>query len=117
LCGHAVECGIELGALGIDTLVGLLEAQRDAATLEIDVDDLDEDFLTGLDNLLSELNVLTRKLGDVHETLDAVCNANERAERNELGDCARSNLADRVSASEQLPRIFLSSLQRQRYAL
>src|SRR4051812_21129148 len=43
---HAVERRVELRALGVDALVRLLERQRDAAPLEVDVDDLDEDVLT-----------------------------------------------------------------------
>src|SRR5699024_7443891 len=54
---------------------------------------------------------------DVHETLDAVLDAHERAERHQLGDLARDDLADRVGAGEQLPRILLGRLQRQGDAL
>src|SRR5699024_11529926 len=41
LLRHAVESGVkELLGLGINALVRLLQRQRDAATLEVDVDDL-----------------------------------------------------------------------------
>ena len=114
---HSVERRVELGALGVDALVGLLEAQRDAATLEVDVDDLDEDLVADRDDLLGELDVLAGELGDVHESLDALGDANERTERNELRDLTRSDLADRVRAGEHLPRVFLRRLERQRDAL
>src|SRR5660397_258673 len=41
--GHAVQRGIEIVSGDVDALVGLLERQRDPATLEVDVDDLDHD--------------------------------------------------------------------------
>src|SRR6478752_906624 len=114
---HAVEGRVELGAEGVDRLVRLLERERDAATLEVDVDDLDEDLFTDRHDLLGQLDVLARELRDVHEALDAVGDADERAEGDELGDLARSDLADRVRAGEDLPRVLLRRLERQRDAL
>src|SRR6478609_7304219 len=117
LCGHAVESRIEFGAVGVDALVGLLEGERDTAALEVDVDDLDEQLIPYGDNLLGQLNVAHGELGDVDQAFDAVFNANERAERNQLGDLTRNNLAEGVGAGEGLPRIFLRSLERQGDAL
>ena len=57
------------------------------------------------------------QLGDVDEALDAVLDADERAEGDELGDLAGHNLADGVGAGEGLPRIFLGGLEGQRNAL
>ena len=57
------------------------------------------------------------QLGDVHQALDALLDTHERAERNQLGDLARHDLADLVQAGEGLPRILLGGLQRQRDAL
>src|SRR6478736_3920630 len=117
---HAVQRGearVELGVVRVDALVGLLEAQRDAATLEVDVDDLDEDLFADRHDLLRELDVLARQLRDVHEALDAVGDADERTERNELRDLARCDLADRVGAGEDLPRVLLRRLERQGDAL
>ncbi|CAB4931128.1 unannotated protein [freshwater metagenome] len=54
------------------------------------------------------------ELGDVDETLDALVDAHERAERNELRDLARHDLADRVGPGEVLPRILLRRLERER---
>ena len=53
------------------------------------------------------------QLGDVHEALDAVVDADERTERDELGDLAGDDLTDRVGAGEVLPRVLLRRLQRQ----
>ena len=98
-------------------LVGLLERQRDAAALEVDVDDLDEDLVADLHDLLGDLDVALGQLGDVHQALDALVDADERAERDELGDLARDDLTDLVGAGELTPRVFLRRLQRQRDAL
>ena len=51
------------------------------------------------------------------EALDAVLDADERAEGDQLGDLAGHNLADGVGAGECLPRIFLGGLERQGDAL
>src|SRR6185437_14771551 len=47
----------------------------------------------------------------------ALLDADERAERHQLGDLARHDLADRVGAGVQAPRVFLGRLERQRDAL
>jgi hypothetical protein len=69
------------------------------------------------DDLLGQLDVALGQLGDVDQALDAVVDAHERTERDELGDLARDDLTDRVGAGEVLPRVFLGRLQRQRDAL
>ena len=113
---HAVLRRVE-GVLGERALVGLLQRQRDAATLEVDVDDLDQQLVADVDDLLRDLDVALGQLGDVHQALDAVLDADERAERNQLGDLARHDLADLVGAGELAPRVFLGRLERQRDAL
>src|SRR4051812_44357385 len=116
LGSHAVERRVELGDRAA-LVVGLLQRQRDAATLEVDVDDLDEDVVTDVDDLLRQLHVALGQLGDVDQALDAVVDAHERAERDELGDLARDDLTDRVGPGEVLPRVLLRRLQRQGDAL
>src|SRR6185312_8381005 len=111
--GHAVQRRVELGALGVDALVGLHQREADAAALEVDVDDLDEQLVAHGDDLLGQLDVAHGQLGDVHEALDAVLDADERAERNQLGDLAGHDLAECMRPGEGLPRIFLGRLQRQ----
>ena len=54
-----------------------------------------------------------RQLGDVDQALDAVLDADERAEGDQLGDLAGHNLADGVGAGECLPRVLLGRLERQ----
>ena len=108
--GHSVLRRIEL--FGV-VLVSLLEGEGNTATLEVDVDDLDHDFFADVDDLIRNFHVAFCQLGDVDQTLDALFNANECTERNQLGDLARNNLANSVGPGEDSPRIFLGGLERQ----
>src|SRR5699024_4759897 len=81
------------------------------------VDDLDHDLFTDVDNLVWDLNVALSQLGDVNQAFDALFDANERTEWNELGDLAWHDLAHSVGACEDAPWIFLSCLQGEGYAL
>src|SRR5271166_197506 len=112
--GHAVLGRVEF--LGV-VLVGLLERQRDTATLQVDVDDLDHRVVADGDHLVGHLHVTLGQLGDVHQALDALLDADERTERHQFGDLAGHDLADRVGAGEVPPRVFLSRLERQRNPL
>src|SRR4051812_46693224 len=116
---HAVLSRVEVVADGFadGALVGLLQRQGDPAPLEVDVDDLDVDLVVDVDDLLGDLDVALGQLGDVHEALDALRDADEGAERHELGDATRHDLPDRMGAGEGLPRVFLRRLERQRHAL
>ena len=113
LCRHAVQSRIEVLGSRIDGIVGLLEGQGDAATIEINVDYLDEHFFARLDDGLRVLHVAVGQLGDVHEAFDAVFDGDEDTELNDLGDLALDNLTRNVGASEALPRIFLGGLEGQ----
>ena len=62
-------------------LGGLLDRQRDAAAVEVDVDDLHPQLFAGGDDLLGRLDVVHGHLGDVHEAFDAFADLDERAER------------------------------------
>src|SRR5690606_14224645 len=117
--GHAVQRRVEVLAdvRGGVALVGLLQRQRDPATLEVDVDDLDHDVLADRDDLLGNLDVALGQLRDVHQALDAVLDADEGTERHQLGDLARHDLPDLVHAGELLPRVLESGLERQRHPL
>ena len=110
---------VELAVLGRDlaALGGLLDRQRDAPAVEVDVDDLHPELLARRDDLLGRLDVVRGHLGDVHQTLDAFADLDERAERHELGDPAVDELADLVAVGELLPRVLLRRLERQRDAL
>ena len=104
--------GRDLAALG-----RLLDRQRDAPPVEVDVDDLHPQLLAGGDDLLGRLDVVHGHLGDVHQPLDAVAHLDERAERHELRDPSVDELADLVAVGELLPRVLLRGLERQRDAL
>ena len=110
---------VELAVLGCDlaTLGGLLDRQRDPPALEVDVDDLHPELFARRDDLLGRLDVVRGHLGDVHQTLDAFADLDERAERHELGDPAVDELADLVAVGELLPRVLLRRLERERDAL
>src|ERR671920_2066509 len=101
-------------AAGARALVGLLQRQADPAPVQVDVDDLDHDLLADLDDLLGDLDVPLGQLGDVHQTLDALVDADERTEGHQLGDLAGHDLADLVGPGELTPRVLLRRLQRQR---
>ena len=115
--GHAVQGGVEVLLVRRDGLVGLLQRQADPTAVEVDVDDLDEDLGADLDDLLGHLHVALGQLGDVDQTLDALFDAYERTERNQLGDLAGNDLADLVGPGELLPGVFLGCLERQGDAL
>src|SRR5262249_42401431 len=104
--------GRDLAALG-----GLLDRQRDAPAVEIDVDDLHPQLLARGDDLLGRLDVVRGHLGDVHEALDAVAHLHEGTEGHELRDLPVHELADLVTVGELLPRVLLRRLQRQGDAL
>ena len=110
---HAVDGRIEVLGSRVNGVVGLLEGQGDAATIEVDVDHLDEHGLARLDHGLRVLDVTVGELGDVHQALDAVLDGDEDTELDDLGDLALDDLAGNVGASEALPRILLSRLQGQ----
>src|SRR3954452_24936753 len=114
---HAVQARVEVGTGGRDALVGLLERQRDPATLWAHLDDLAEDAVADLADLLRDLDVALGQLRDVDQALDALVDADERAEGHQLGDLAGDDLADRVGPGELLPRVLLRRLERQRDAL
>ena len=53
-------------------LLGLLEPQRDALPLAVDVEDLDRDDLADRQDLRGVVDVAPRELGDVDQPVDAV---------------------------------------------
>ena len=59
------------------TLSGLLDRKADTPTLEVQIDDLHPEFLTGGDDLLGQLDMVGGHLRDVHEALDAIANLHE----------------------------------------
>src|SRR5699024_5783681 len=72
--------------------LGGLERQRYAFAVEVDVEYLDGDLLTHLDDLVRVVDVLPGELGDVHETVDTA-EVDERTEVDDRGDHTRADLA------------------------
>ena len=94
-----------------------LDAQRQAAALGVDLEDLDLHVVAGLDDLARVLDVVVGQLGDVHEALDAVHDLDERAEGHDLGDLALELVAEVVGVHDPLPRVLLGLLEAERDAL
>jgi hypothetical protein len=69
--------------------LALLHAERDTATLFVDLEDHDFDFVAELDNL-RRVNVLVGPVhfGDVHQAFDALLDFNERTVVGQVGDLA-----------------------------
>src|SRR5829696_6203396 len=68
-------------------LPGLLEAERDALALAVDLEYLDLDLLAHLDDLARVVDVLPGKFGDVDQAVDTF-EVDEGAEVDEVGDGA-----------------------------
>ncbi|CAB4324459.1 unannotated protein [freshwater metagenome] len=99
------------------TFGSLLDGEADAATLKVEVDDLDPEFFAWRDDLLGKIDVVRRHFRNVHEAFDAVANLHEGTERNELGDTAVDEFANLMGGGEFLPRILLGGLERKADAL
>src|SRR5690606_18889168 len=99
-------------------VLGLLQAQRDAALGGVDVQHDHVDFLRGRDDLAG-VDVLLgpRHFRDVHQTLDAGLQLHEGAVVGDVGDAARHLGADRILGFHAVPRVGLQLLHAQRDAL
>src|SRR5204863_7024771 len=86
------DVAVELVArvVGVDDalpgiLLGLLEAQRDALAVAVDIEHLDLDRVADREDLARVVDVRPRELGDVDQAVDAV-EVDERAEVDDVGD-------------------------------
>src|ERR1700722_12625479 len=106
LTGHLVATVVVLGELLPRVGIALLEAEGDAATLFVDVEHHDLDFLAGVHDL-RRVDVLVGPVHfrDVHEAFDAVLDLHERAVVGDVGDLAEHAGVRRVTARDVLPRI------------
>ena len=93
----------------------LLEAERDAALLRVDLEDHHLDFLAGGDDLAG-VDVLLgpAHLGDVDQAFDARLQLDEGAVVGDVGDAALELGADRILGLDALPRIGLELLHAER---
>src|SRR4051794_7083413 len=99
------DLALELVAdvVGVDdplprVLLGLLEAQRDALAVAVDVEDLDLHGLADVQELARVVHVRPGEPGDVDQAVDAV-EVDERAEVDDVGDLALDDQA-RLQAVE-----------------
>src|SRR5262245_27400176 len=98
--------------------LALLDAQRDAAALFVDVEHHDLDFLADVHDL-RRIDVLVRPvhLGDVHEAFDALFDLDEAAVVGDVRHLAEEARAGRVATRDVLPRVVAELLDAQRHAL
>src|SRR5690606_26395923 len=91
-------------------LLGRLERERHALTVQVDLEDLDGDLLADLDDLGGVLDVLPRELRDVHEAVHAA-QVDERAEVDDRGHDALADLALLEVVEEGRTRLRLGLLE------
>src|SRR6185312_13328981 len=117
----ALELGIDrepVGELVPRILETLLEAERDAALVRIDIEHHHLDLLGGRDDL-ARMDVLLgpAHLGDVHQALDPRLQLHEGAVVGDIGDAPDELGADRVFELHALPGIGLELLHAEADAL
>ena len=117
LCWHAIQSWIEVFRSWVNRVCCLLERQGNTTTIEINVNNLNEYFVTRLYNGLWVLYVAVCQLRDVYETLDAIINRDECTELYNLGHLTLNNLSWNMGACETRPWILLSGLEGQGDAL
>ena len=79
--------GVALDELQPRILGGLLQAERDALALQVDVENLNLNLVANLDDLGRMVDMVPRQLGDVNQTVDAA-QVNEGAEVDDGGNGA-----------------------------
>src|SRR5690606_11952208 len=95
-------------------LTALLHAERDTATVFVDLENHDFDFFAQGDNL-ARIDVLVGPVhfGNVHQTFDTVFDFNERTVVGEVRDLAEQAGALRVATGQTDPGIFAQLLDAQ----
>ena len=85
---------LRLAAQSVLVVVGGLDGQADAPVSLVDLDDARVDFLADLEHVLDLVHAFLADLRDVHQAVDVVLQADERAEAGQLGDLAGDEVAD-----------------------
>ena len=107
LGGNIRQYGMLIALLGLvdDALprigLGLLEAERDALAVAVDVEHLDADGLADLEHLGRVVHMAPRELRDVDQAVDAV-EVHERAEVDDVRDRSLDDLALLKPVEDQL---------------
>src|SRR6185312_12229576 len=111
--GQALAVGVALHRVAGE----LLDAERDALLLDVDVQHLGLDHVALVvlgDGFLAGHGPV--EVAEVHHAVDVVVEADEQAELGGVLDLAFHGRADRVGRDEGVPRIGHGLLQAQRYA-
>src|SRR5882762_14843 len=96
-------------------LLRLLQAERDALVLGVDVQDQDIHLIALLHDFGRMLDALgPRHVGDVNQPVDPRLDFDERAERGEVADLAAQARAHRIPLGQRHPRILLRLLHAER---
>ena len=88
----------------------LLEAERDALAVAVDVEHLDLDGLADLEHLGRVVDVAPRELGDVDQPVHPV-QVDERAEVDDVRDLALDDVAGREPVEDRLPHLLALVLE------
>src|SRR6266545_3810747 len=108
---HARADRVTLGERGPRIRLDLLDAEAEPLVLDVDVEHRRLDDVTLLELLAGVLDPLRpRDVGDVHEAVDALLDADEDAEVGDVADLAADDGADRVLVLEQRPGVRLDLL-------
>ena len=94
-------------------LLGLLEAEAEAMALGVERDDLELERLALVDDVARMGDALVGQLADVDQALEAVADADEGAEVDELRDRAVDDVADLEVGDRRVPRVRLEAADRQ----
>src|SRR5690606_8074746 len=115
---HAVAAVHVRGELGPRVRQALLDAERDASPLLVDLQHHDLDFLADRDHLRG-IHVLVGPvhLGDVHQALDALLDLDEAAVIGDVRHLAEDAGARRVAPRQVEPRVVAELLDAERHAL
>ena len=111
-------CARGAGGAGLDDrasrrLLGLLEAEAEAVALGVERDDLELERLALVDDVARMGHALVGQLADVDQALEAVADAHEGAEVDELRDGPVDDVADVEVRDRGVPRVGLQAADRQ----
>src|SRR5690606_29220563 len=116
LARYPIDLLVVLGELRPRIGLALLQPERDATAVLVDVEDHDLHLVADLHNLV-RIDVLVRPIhfGDVHEALDALLDLDEAAVVGDVRDTAEESGPRRITARQILPRIRAELLQTERH--